>query len=854
MKRYGNNAAVSSLQASLTALTVDSPVVELETTSTANMEAAAFSTNRVAVLPETYHPPYTFGEATGTAHPHPHPPAVQALPAATALDASNMQANEVNEVLNLLSEFGLAHLALASLDPEDFGHLGVESAQDRFQLFLVKRFRLSKATAQPPARPIYTAVQTTSTRGPADPNHHADRPLDNLDTTVAETPAGPLEALGSLAPYGSPNRNTDRPLDNLGSSVQTPAGPLETLSSPATQAVGFCIRGEPLDVTKQELERFAQHNTELESECRSMRTAPAAAEENVAALALSSVELKAAVVSVAVMSRPTFPSVLVLGGAPASAPVEPNAWPTTVRSTAVYRTAPEGPQDRALYNAIRNNDPSVTAVTIPLSDEHETNFLLQVLQGNTVVDLVTFDMTWAFRAKMPILLQYLKQSESMRAFRLMDHLARIEIHPSFLFPFWSHSRAQDRKSIVCALAENPVPLHTFECDDRVSCDSLIVSLQAHANSIKNLFIRGRCIVFGPPPNDGSVHSFVQAISSLSALESLEVDVTVPGYELILENLCARPRPRKLLLVGYEVTHVNNLTCLTPLLQSGIVLETLALNGLNLDVDSMNSLVEGLVSCHSLETLYVGTFCRTDQTDHTGSAESALVHFFQTNHGIRQLYLSFLSEFFGATNMAASVLWGSEGATGSSLQAVGFDFGITNDAKDIIGVLTLLTESTSRLSSLTLLGLWSTAWLQLTQYLPRMVHLRNLALEFETFLLQKDDILHAFQSALRKNGSIHALSNAPDRFSAKEERRAAVGFDTGNFGFDRMQTYCDRNHLAPEWLQQVCLNQDGLASSGSQTLIPSLFKVVSQAPRTAPTIFLAGLLGLFDSIGPSECRF
>jgi hypothetical protein len=50
---------------------------------------------------------------------------------------------------------------------------------------------------------------------------------------------------------------------------------------------------------------------------------------------LYSVELNAAVVSATVMSRPTFPNAPVLGGAPASAPVEP-----TARPTALSRTSP----------------------------------------------------------------------------------------------------------------------------------------------------------------------------------------------------------------------------------------------------------------------------------------------------------------------------------------------------------------------------------------------------------------------------------------------------------------------------------------------------------------------------------
>jgi hypothetical protein len=128
----------------------------------------------------------------------------------------------------------------------------------------------------------------------------------------------------------------------------------------------------------------------------------------------------------------------------------------------------------------------------------------------------------------------------------------------------------------------------------------------------------------------------------------------------------------------------------------------------------------------------------------------------------------------------------------------------------------------------------------------MVCLRELALEFGDFLPGRGDFQHAFQCALRKNGYIRAVPNARFCFSAKCESRTIVEFDS--FGYYRMQSYCDRNRLAPELLHRLCWNDDSAAFGDSQTLVPSLRKVVTRAPRTAPTIFLTGLLVSFDYLG------
>jgi hypothetical protein len=97
---------------------------------------------------------------------------------------------------------------------------------------------------------------------------------------------------------------------------------------------------EPLDATKQESERLEQHNTELESECRLLQAALAAAEENVAAPASVPVEPIAAVVPAPDLSRPTYPSVLVFGGAPTLAPDEPNVRDAAVSLTATVVSMP----------------------------------------------------------------------------------------------------------------------------------------------------------------------------------------------------------------------------------------------------------------------------------------------------------------------------------------------------------------------------------------------------------------------------------------------------------------------------------------------------------------------------------
>jgi hypothetical protein len=496
---------------------------------------------------------------------------------------------------------------------------------------------------------------------------------------------------------------------------------------------------------------------------------------------------------------------------------------------------------RAFCDAIRNNDPSVTEVTIPVCNRRRVGLLLKVLQGNTAVQSlvldVTFDSISQVKFRFAALLQYLKQSESIRAFKLLDRNR------------WSQLRLSPERVglFLRALAENPFPLDTFNSNARVSCESLVTLLQGQAHCLKHLSIPDRYIVFDSSPRD----SIAEAGSALSVLEFLEVDFTIPGYEFMLASLCTRPCLRKLLLVGSGNgrSDRNMITSLSTLLRSGIDLETLALKNIRWNMESMNSLLQGLESCQSIVKLSVHGYC----TDPTGSRDAAFVEFVRRNRSIRHLYIKFslvLSE--NPARMAASVLSASESAAGSSLQAVGFDF---THCADAAGVLKQLTETSCRLSSLTLCGFSRTCWSQLTLYLPHVLCLRELALPFHadsTFLYDKqarDDLVRAW----RENGTIRTVSCTPFCFSTMEESQINE-FDTnGILGLQRIQTYCDRNRLAPKLLRKLCLNEDSTWCRESQTLVPSILKVVAHAPRTAPTVFFTGLLVSFDSIGPNRAE-
>jgi hypothetical protein len=94
----------------------------------------------------------------------------------------------------------------------------------------------------------------------------------------------------------------------------------------------------------------------------------------------------------------------------------------------------------------------------------------------------------------------------------------------------------------------------------------------------------------------------------------------------------------------------------------------------------------------------------------------------------------------------------------------------------------------------------------------------------------------FLRALRKNGSLHEVSLDP------ESKRDPPFFSAPDLL--KIQSICNRNRCTRGMLQKPAWDSDSTMSNNTYApiqLVPSLFRAVGQAPRTAVSYILAGLL-------------
>jgi hypothetical protein len=299
-------------------------------------------------------------------------------------------------------------------------------------------------------------------------------------------------------------------------------------------------------------------------------------------------------------------------------------------------------------------------------------------------------------------------------------------------------------------------------------------------------------------------------------------------------LFSRASTNSLSFDGFGDEDLEIANALSSLVRSGVQLETLKLNDFASSKDIVKSLFLGLEACQSLTRLTVES-CDfgVDPT-----LDSAFAQGIQQIKNIHQLRLTDCgARMRSSVNILASVL--SAEQSSSSLQVLDLECRFIDD---IQGVLMPLTKDIFQIKSMTLGGLTTSTWLQLTRNLPDFVQLRNLTLRLWSAPGYRYDN-RAFLQALDKNGSLHevlvALNYYGPVFCAADWRR--------------MQSLCDRNRALPTLMQAINL-RDGnvtLNSTGTPLCnVPMLFTVAAQASRMAPTTILGGLLVASNSIGRS----
>lgn len=121
-------------------------------------------------------------------------------------------------------------------------------------------------------------------------------------------------------------------------------------------------------------------------------------------------------------------------------------------------------------------------------------------------------------------------------------------------------------------------------------------------------------------------------------------------------------------------------------------------------------------------------------------------------------------------------------------------------------------------------------------LPELLHLKNLAfteINDESLMAHTDRIL----LGLKRNGSLERVeltwtNNLPF-------------FDEGDLL--KVKNYGLRNQHIPSMVSNPRLTMDDGLDMTDRCLFPKLFGAAEQAPRTAPTVLLVGLMALRDAI-------
>jgi hypothetical protein len=476
-----------------------------------------------------------------------------------------------------------------------------------------------------------------------------------------------------------------------------------------------------------------------------------------------------------------------------------------------------------LCDGLRTNDPTVTQVEIRVHEHtKQRDELLLSLQRNTTVTSLILNVTECSSTEVPefnALCRYLEQCESINAieFRCYDTLVAIN---SWRFV-----------PILRSMVENPsLELVKFQSTIRFPSFELDALLQVNSHCLKQLLIGGCGISWGVDAEaPARLRQSALAVCSLQVLERLcFAGLHCRGSSFALGLLHSRTCLRELSILGSPTrqSNMNTINALSSLLHSGVPLDTLSLVEFTLDKEMVESLVRGLGCCRTL-------MLTADCDD--GSAVSDIADVLGSSQRIHRLSLtnSCLSTPI-AVNLAAAVLRIAE-QIGSSLQVLDVDCGRIDDIREL---LRMLTKKECRLSSLTLSHVDKATWLQVIQYLPLFLGLRELKLGcWNNIGCHQDAFLHA----MRKNGSLHEVSI----FTLHGQKQLRPSFEGQPVRTASVVRGIQR------FLQNPNLTDTGVTNEETPSLLhllPSLCRVAMQAPRMAATT-LAGLLTDNDSIGP-----
>jgi hypothetical protein len=390
-----------------------------------------------------------------------------------------------------------------------------------------------------------------------------------------------------------------------------------------------------------------------------------------------------------------------------------------------------------------------------------------------------------------------------------------------------------------AIADNP-NIRELNVRCHVSSKALAWLLRANIPTLHGL--RLQLCGFGGRSGVERVSAALEANRTLQRI-FLQEDTVTPGIRnSILLRLKSHPGLQELALGGDDQRIFSSWEDLAVLFERPLI--KLSLHNYDFDEDNMKCLVKGLRCKETLETL---SFRHVEFSD---EATAVFVEYMQSRRedsSLRSLDLvrAFIHDFeildyenlVGAMlkvpPIAGAKVQSPLPTIGSSLQ----HFALNGTA--CVGFWNVMNaDTTSQIRLLSLSCSFYNDWGAMTECLPKLVHLRNLEVDWAWH----QDTNPAFIRAIRRNGSIHELSLSKADHS-KHSVTAASTFSENERSI--LKAYGKRNLLVPTLLQEpVSVEHKKMASR-----FPSLFAVATAAPRTAPNNVLIGLLSLDCAAGP-----
>jgi hypothetical protein len=484
---------------------------------------------------------------------------------------------------------------------------------------------------------------------------------------------------------------------------------------------------------------------------------------------------------------------------------------------------------QALCTCLRHNDPSVTSID-GADSEYPLGYarrLGQAVQGNAHVTGCHLDVSALLSGtevgdQVDGLLDYLSNSETLLEVTLYDCAVARKDANDFAAQLYglilrSLSNHQHLTTLVLSTLEF-VPLDAFK-ETGTSCPSL-KTLDIFASSFYSF-----------PPKLVS-----QAIGAMKTLECITLRNGVVGDEeeddavgaCILGTLGTLPNLRELVLFYESGGSV------TKTLQDALITflnTTRSLNHLHLgvirfrkkDASSMERFVNALHSLHSLEKLTLDD-CVLDK-----DASRVFIRAMQSgrSNGLRELNFELNRSDFHGHSFERDV---GDMLVGSSIQTLSIDM-----MHNIESFCAALKDNCAKvwLRNLRLSG--SFPLNPLLKLIPFLVYLEDL--HFTPFPYTSSS-MSLFLDSVRQSGSLRSVS-----FGTTQ---TLEGMDLLRF-----RAYCKRNEVLPKLLTKSEMIDATQGIAAHLVLMPTLFAVAKQAPRTSPNSIFAGVLSSMNCLEPKK---